>query len=69
MDMAPLVAEVKALREEVKGLRAEALKRTGDLIQAGEASAEKAADIVVEGVRNAATDSAWAASNSKRIVS
>jgi hypothetical protein len=69
MDMAPLVAEVKALREEVKGLRAEALKRTGDLIQAGEASAEKAAEIVVEGVRNAATDSAWAASNSKRTVS
>jgi len=69
MDMAPLVAEVKALREEVKGLRAEALKRTGDLIQAGEASAEKAAGIVVEGVRNAATDSAWAASNSKRTLS
>jgi hypothetical protein len=69
MDMAPLVAEVKALRGEVKGLRAEALRRTADLIQASMTSAEQSAGIVVEGVRDAATDSAWAASNSKRNIS
>jgi uncharacterized membrane protein len=65
-NMTALVDEIKALRDEVKGLRAEALKRTGDLIRAGASSAERAAEIVVDGVRQAATDTAWAASNSTR---
>jgi len=66
LDMAPLVAEVKALREEVKALRAEALRRTGDLIQAGAASAQQAAETVVEGVEKAITDAAYAEANSTR---
>jgi phage-related minor tail protein len=64
-----LVDEIKALREEVKGLRAEALKRTGDLIKANEATAQQAADKVVDGVHNAMIDSAWASSNSTRNLS
>jgi hypothetical protein len=72
-NMTALVAEIKALRAsneamatELKGLRADQQKQTGDLIQAGEASAEKAADIVVDGFRTAVTDAAYAEANSTR---
>jgi hypothetical protein len=69
LDMAPLVAEVKALREEVKGLRADAERQTGDKIKAGEAIAQQAAETVVEGVRDAVTDGAYASANSTRNLS
>jgi phage-related minor tail protein len=75
-NMTALVQEIKALRAsneamatELKGLRADQQKQTGDLIQAGETSAEKAAEIVVDGVRQASSDAAWASSNSTRKLS
>lgn len=66
LDMAPLVAEVKALREEVKSLRADQQKQTGDLIQATGVSAREAAETVVEGVSQAVTDGAYASVYSRR---
>jgi hypothetical protein len=75
-NMTALVDEIKALRAsneamavELKGLRADQQRQTGDLIQAGGASAERAAEIVVDGVRHAATDAAWTAGNSTRNLS
>jgi hypothetical protein len=66
VDMAPLVAEIKGLREEVKGRRADAKQQTGDLIQAGDSSAQRAAETVVDGVSDAITDGAYASANSER---
>jgi len=66
LDMAPLVSEIKSLREEVKALRADQQKQTGDLIQAGSASTRQAATTVVDGVRAAVTDAAYAEANSTR---
>jgi len=66
LDMAPLVAEVKALREEVKALRADAERQAGAQMDVTAAAASQAADKVVAGQREAATDSAWAAKNSTR---
>ncbi|MDO8033577.1 hypothetical protein O3297_09125 [Janthinobacterium sp. SUN128] len=55
-----LVAEVKGLREEVKGLRADQAKQTGATIQATVESNDKAAKTVVAGVDKSAKASAWA---------
>lgn len=66
LDMAPLVAEVKALREEVKSLRADQQKQTGDLIQANGVSAREVVEGVVEGVSQAVTDGAYASVYSRR---
>ena len=55
-----LVAEIKSLREEVKGLRADQAKQTGAAIQATVESNDKAAKTVVAGVDKSAKASAWA---------
>lgn len=55
-----LVAEIKSLREEVKGLRADQDKQTGATIQATVESNDKAAKTVVAGVDKSAKASAWA---------
>ncbi|WP_332859364.1 tape measure protein [Janthinobacterium svalbardensis] len=55
-----LVAEIKSLREEVKGLRADQAKQTGATIQATVESNDKAAKTVVAGVDKSAKASAWA---------
>ncbi|HEU4845812.1 MAG TPA: hypothetical protein VFT05_16210, partial [Burkholderiaceae bacterium] len=55
-----LVAEIKGLREEVKGLRADQDKQTGATIQATVESNDKAAKTVVAGVDKSAKASAWA---------
>ncbi|QKY02816.1 tape measure protein [Janthinobacterium lividum] len=55
-----LVAEIKGLREEVKGLRADQAKQTGATIQATVESNDKAAKTVVAGVDKSAKASAWA---------
>ena len=55
-----LVAEVKALREEVKGLRADQVKQTGATIQAVVESNDGAAQTVVAGVEKSAQQSVWA---------
>ena len=57
---AALVAEIKGLREEVKGLRADQAKQTGATIQATVESNDKAAKTVVAGVDKSAKSSAWA---------
>jgi len=66
VDMGPLAAEVKALREEVKALRADAQKQSDDQITTNVAATRQAAETVVTGTKEAATDAAWAAANSKR---
>lgn len=66
LDMTALVSEIKSLREEVKALRADQQRQTGDLIQAGAASTQHAAETVVDGVRAAVTDAAYAEANSTR---
>ncbi|MTW11434.1 hypothetical protein GM658_12585 [Pseudoduganella eburnea] len=75
-NMIPLVDEIKALRAsneamaaELKGLRSDQQKQTGDLITAGAGAAQHAAETVVEGVRQAVTDSAYAQANSVRTIS
>ncbi|WP_257572561.1 tape measure protein [Janthinobacterium sp. UMAB-56] len=55
-----LVAEVKSLREELKGLRADQKAQTGATIQATVESNDKAAKTVVAGVDKSAKASAWA---------
>lgn len=55
-----LVAEIKSLREEVKGLRADQDKQTGATIQATVDSNASAAMTVVAGVDKSAKASAWA---------
>ncbi|MDN2697139.1 phage tail length tape measure family protein [Janthinobacterium sp. SUN073] len=55
-----LVAEIKGLREEVKGLRADQKVQTGATIQATVESNDKAAKTVVAGVDKSAKASAWA---------
>jgi len=55
-----LVAEIKSLREEVKGLRTDQAKQTGAAIQATVESNDKAAKTVVAGVDKSAKASAWA---------
>ncbi len=57
---AALVAEIKGLWEEVKGLRADQAKQTGATIQATVESNDKAAQTVVAGVDKSAKSSAWA---------
>ncbi|KQN77822.1 hypothetical protein ASF04_23940 [Duganella sp. Leaf61] len=54
-----MAAEIKALREEVKGLRADQAKQTGAMIQSNEQANAKAADKVVSGVEKSAQASAW----------
>ena len=54
-----LVAEVKALRAEVAGLRADQAKQTGAMIQSNEQANAKAAEKVVSGVEKSAQASAW----------
>lgn len=54
-----MAAAIKALQEEVKGLRADQAKQTGALIQSNEQANAKAADKVVDGVQKSATASAW----------
>jgi len=55
-----LIAEIKTLRDEVKGLRADQDKQTGATIQATVESNDKAAKTVVAGVDKSAKASAWA---------
>jgi hypothetical protein len=54
-----LAAEVKALREEVKGLRADQVKQTGALIQSNEQANAKAADKVVAGADATSQKAVW----------
>ncbi|MBW3498878.1 tape measure protein [Janthinobacterium sp. NKUCC08_JDC] len=55
-----LVAEIKGLREEVKGLRADQAKQTGAVMQATVESNDHAAKTVVAGIDKSAKASAWA---------
>ena len=55
-----LVAEIKSLREEVKGLRADQDKQTGAAIRATVESSDKAAKSVVAGIDKSTKASAWA---------
>jgi len=71
-----LVEEIKALRasndamtKELKGLRADQTKQTGDLITAGAGAAQRAAETVVDGVRDAVTEAAYVEVHSRRAVS
>jgi hypothetical protein len=64
--MSVLVAEIKALREEVKARREDAQKQSDGQIAANAAVTRQAAEAVVAGQREAATDASWAAANSKR---
>ena len=54
-----LVAEIKSLREEVKGLRADQDKQTGAAIRATVESNDKAANRVVAGIDKSTKASAW----------
>jgi hypothetical protein len=72
-NMTALVDEIKALRTQVadllseaKGRRSDAQQQTGAQIQAAETIANKAAETVVDGVREAVTDAAYAEANSTR---
>jgi len=72
-NMTALVGEIKSLRgqvadllAEVKGRRADAQQQTGDVVKTFATSADRAADKVVAGGRQAATDVAWRAKNSTR---
>lgn len=55
-----LVTEIKSLREEVKGLRADQDKQTGAAIRATVESNDKAAKSVVAGIDKSTKASAWA---------
>jgi tape measure domain-containing protein len=50
-DMAPLTAEIKALRAEVVGLRADQSKQTGDLIGSSEEIQRRSSDAIVQAVQ------------------
>lgn len=63
---APLLAAIKALQDELKALRADAQQQTGDGITSNAAVTLLAADRIVEGQRQAATDAAYAGANSSR---
>lgn len=63
---APLLAAIKALQDELKALRADAQQQTGDGITSNVAVTLLAADRIVEGQRQAATDAAYAGANSSR---
>ena len=54
-----MAAEIKALREEVKGLRADNAAQTGAVVRATTESNAKAAGTVVAGVEKSAKASAW----------
>ena len=54
-----MAAAIKALQEEVKGLRADQARQTGAVIQSNEQANAKAADKVVSGVEKSAKASAW----------
>jgi hypothetical protein len=54
-----LVAEIKGLREEVEGLRADQDKQTGALIRGTGEANDKAAKTVVAGVEKSTKSSAW----------
>ncbi|MDN5569087.1 MAG: hypothetical protein L0G27_10165, partial [Paracoccus sp. (in: a-proteobacteria)] len=54
-----LVAEIKSLSEEVKGLRADQDKQTGAAIRATVESNDKAANRVVAGIDKSTKASAW----------
>jgi len=54
-----MAAEIKALREEVKGLRADNAAQTGAVVRATTESNAKAASTVVSGVEKSAQASAW----------
>lgn len=63
---APLIAEIKLLREEVKGRRADAVQQTGAQMQNVEAVAGRTAATIVDGMHDAVTDGAYAADNNTR---
>jgi len=72
-NMTALVDEIKSLRGQVadllaeaKGRRADAQQQAGDVVKTVAMSADRAADKVVTGGRQAATDVAWRAKNSTR---
>jgi hypothetical protein len=58
-NLAPLLAEIKALREEVKGRRADAQQQTGDVIVGNARVIRDAAAEVIEGITEAANVRSW----------
>ncbi|MEN6304240.1 MAG: hypothetical protein ABFD96_16020, partial [Armatimonadia bacterium] len=56
---AELVQEVRALREEVRGLRAQQAQETAVIVNSNLAAQEQAANVVVQGVSEASERSAW----------
>jgi hypothetical protein len=55
-----LVAEIKGLREEVKGLRADQAKQTGDIIAKNYDATDRAASKAADGAKDAARTTVWA---------
>ncbi|MET3132858.1 hypothetical protein AAKU55_003139 [Oxalobacteraceae bacterium GrIS 1.11] len=62
-----LVAEIKALREEMKGRRADAERQTGDWIASNFEANDRAATKVSNSTTATAKASAWAASNPRKV--
>ena len=56
---AELVQEVRALREEVRGLRAQQAQETAVIVNSNLAAQEQAANVVVQGVSEASERAAW----------
>lgn len=65
-NLAPLVAEIKALRAAVDAAAAGAHQQAGDSITSNIAVTLQAADAIVAGTRQAASDAAYAAANATR---
>lgn len=63
---APLIAEIKLLREEVKGRRADAVQQVGAQMQNVEVVGNRVAETIVDGMHEAVTDGAYAADNNTR---
>ncbi|MGK5080468.1 tape measure protein [Janthinobacterium sp. HLX7-2] len=62
-----LVAEIKSLREEVKGLRADQGKQTGALVASNFDANKQAAQAVVAGVEKSAKTSTWKKTSEKEL--
>lgn len=63
---APLITEIKVLREELKGVRADMKQIAGDGMANDERIGNKVAETIVDGVHDAVTDGVYAADNNTR---
>ena len=63
LDMAPMAAEIKALRAEVAGLRADQNQQTGAMIQSNVQATMQGAQVAADGAVTAATNMTWQRKN------